>query len=132
MFSDDDDDFEINLPLEFPVYGTPVSLQGSGRSKDLWKLDIVSECRNHVPSHKFLREDSLCITIYDFPESEPQGDIDNIIKPILDALNSKVYLDDKQVKRVVAQRFLPAECDNMEIPPEIVARALQSGLTTNR
>ena len=33
------------------------------------------------------------------------GDIDNIIKFILDALSSHIYLDDKQIERIVVQKF---------------------------
>ena len=34
-----------------------------------------------------------------------QGDIDNRVKPILDALSGYVYRDDEQVERLVVQRF---------------------------
>lgn len=36
-----------------------------------------------------------------------QGDIDNIVKPILDALIPFIYMDDSQVERVWAQKFEP-------------------------
>ena len=36
-----------------------------------------------------------------------QADIDNCIKPIPDALSQFVYVDDKQVDRIVAQKFEP-------------------------
>lgn len=36
-----------------------------------------------------------------------QGDIDNIVKPVLDALCRHVYVDDRQVERVVVQKFEP-------------------------
>ena len=32
-------------------------------------------------------------------------DVDNIIKPILDQLKQLVYLDDKQVTRIIAQKI---------------------------
>ena len=34
-----------------------------------------------------------------------QGDVDNIVKPILDALSRHIYLDDQQIERVVVQKF---------------------------
>ena len=33
------------------------------------------------------------------------GDLDNRVKPILDALSGPVYIDDRQVDRLVVQRF---------------------------
>lgn len=33
------------------------------------------------------------------------GDVDNIVKPILDALAQHIYIDDGQVERVVVQKF---------------------------
>jgi hypothetical protein len=36
-----------------------------------------------------------------------EGDIDNIVKPILDAMKSIVYPDDDVMERVLVQRFEP-------------------------
>lgn len=33
---------------------------------------------------------------------------DNIVKPILDAMCPEIYLDDRQVERVIVQKFEPA------------------------
>jgi crossover junction endodeoxyribonuclease RusA len=38
-----------------------------------------------------------------------EGDIDNIVKPVLDALGGHIYLDDWQVERVVVQKFEPGK-----------------------
>lgn len=38
------------------------------------------------------------------------GDVDNIVKPILDALSKFIYVDDHQVERLVVQKF---EADNI-------------------
>ena len=47
------------------------------------------------------------MTIYFFPLAEMQADIDNCTKPILDALGCFIYVDDKQVDRIVVQKFEP-------------------------
>ena len=47
----------------------------------------------------------MSVTLFYFPNGDMEGDLDNIIKPILDALCALVYVDDSQVDRVVAQRF---------------------------
>ena len=36
-----------------------------------------------------------------------QGDVDNIVKPILDAMKPFIYIDDRQVERVWVQKFEP-------------------------
>lgn len=43
-----------------------------------------------------------------------QADIDNCAKPILDAMTTCIYLDDKQVDRLVVQKFEPER--PLEIP----------------
>lgn len=52
-------------------------------------------------------EEPVAVTIYFFPQAEMQADIDNCTKPILDALGRFIYLDDKQVDRIVVQKFEP-------------------------
>ena len=37
-----------------------------------------------------------------------QGDIDNIVKPVLDALAQHIYIDDAQVERLVYKNSSPA------------------------
>ncbi len=64
------------------------------------------------------------MTIYDFPTDLPQGDVDNIIKRIQDALNDVVYVDDRQIRRVVAHRFLPEEYEDSDGLPDLVSEAI--------
>lgn len=64
------------------------------------------------------------MTIYDFPTDRPDSDVDNIIKLIQDALTTRVYVDDKQIKRVVAQRFLEDDLEFYGELPKLVSAAL--------
>ena len=67
----------------------------------------------------------MAVTIYFFPQAEMQADIDNCVKPILDALGRFIYVDDKQVDRMVVQKFEPER--PLEIgdePTEFLAMAL--------
>ena len=99
---------EIQFPLEFVVEGTAVSLQAKRReSIDRWKSRIVEASRPVLPEGHFATEASLAITLYYFPDEEMEGDLDNIVKPILDALSRHVYMDDRQVERILVQRFEP-------------------------
>jgi crossover junction endodeoxyribonuclease RusA len=49
----------------------------------------------------------MAVTLFYLPSEQMEGDIDNIVKPILDALNRHIYIDDKQVERLVVQKFEP-------------------------
>ncbi len=54
------------------------------------------------------------------------GDIDNIVKPIMDALVRVAYIDDKDVERVVVQKFEPQDEWNFSDPDEQLAAALDA------
>ncbi len=47
------------------------------------------------------------MTLFYFPPEPMQGDIDNIVKLVLDACRPHIYLDDSQIERVVVQKFEP-------------------------
>ncbi len=55
-----------------------------------------------------------------------EGDIDNIVKLIVDALCHHIYLDDGQVERVVVQKFEPGNGFEFATPSEVLKRALGS------
>lgn len=101
-----EDDLEIEFPLELLVHGTPVSLQAKlPASREEWKERVRAAARNVLPRFHFTSEERMSVTLFYFPNGDMEGDLDNIIKPILDALCALVYVDDSQVDRVVAQRF---------------------------
>lgn len=49
--------------------------------------------------------ENVAVTLFYFPDEPMEGDLDNIIKPVLDALNRNLYVDDHQVERILIQRF---------------------------
>lgn len=102
---------ESIYPLEFYVEGTPISLRGSTKSKERWQNDLRQVARKRVQETAelyWLDARPLALSIYYFPIAAMVGDIDNIVKPILDALKMVAYLDDRHIERVVAQKFEPA------------------------
>jgi crossover junction endodeoxyribonuclease RusA len=116
---------EIEFPLEFVVLGTPVSLQAKRReSLEEWKGRIVEASLAVLPEGHFASEDLLAVTLYYFPDSQMQGDIDNIIKPILDALEQHIYLDDRQIQRVLVQKFEPGNVFGFAQPSPMLGNAL--------
>ncbi len=53
-----------------------------------------------------------------------EGDIDNIVKPIMDALIGIAYPDDRFVERIVAQKFEPDTDWAFASPSDQLAAAL--------
>ena len=66
----------------------------------------------------------MAVTIYYFTDAKMEGDIDNIIKPIVDSLNKIVYIDDSQVERIVVQKFEPGRLFSFQSPTPILSDAL--------
>lgn len=55
-----------------------------------------------------------------------EGDVDNIVKPIMDAMIGTAYPDDSLVERVLVQKFGPDTDWSIEEPSEILAAALDT------
>jgi hypothetical protein len=68
--------------------------------------------------------DTLAVTIYIFPGARMAGDVDNRVKPILDAMCGCVYVDDDQVERIVVQKFEPGRAFPFAAPSSVLATAL--------
>ncbi len=118
---------EIQFPLEFLVAGTPVSLSAKRReSVDLWKRRVVDATRPALPEGHFATKNPMSATLFYFPAAEMAGDIDNIVKPVLDALGKHIYVDDRQVHRVLVQKFEPGNVFGFGAPSPILQDALGS------
>jgi crossover junction endodeoxyribonuclease RusA len=123
--STNDASVEIEFPFEFIVEGTPVSGQAkSKRSIRLWQQRIVAAFQIALPKAHFLSTVPMAVTLYYFPPTEMQGDIDNIVQPILNAMKTHIYKDDKQVERLVVQKFEPGKLFEFASPSAALADAL--------
>jgi crossover junction endodeoxyribonuclease RusA len=98
---------EIEFPIEFIVQGTPVSLASRLEARDAWKARVRTASLTAIPAPHFASEDRIAATLFYFPAGPMQGDVDNIVKAILDALKLHVFVDDHQVERIVVQKFEP-------------------------
>ncbi len=117
---------QIKFPIEFLVRGTPVSLQAKrSKSKDEWKDRIRNESKAVIPDYHFASDERMSVTLFYLPDAPMQGDIDNIVKPILDALSQHIYLDDAQVERVVVQKFEPGNVFSFQQPSDTFLMAIQ-------
>ena len=91
-------DVEIDFPIEFNVRGIPVASSAKrAESRDQWKVRVRDAARTALPEGHWFSDRRMYVRIYYFPGAEMQGDIDNIVKFILDALNAFVWRDDHQV-----------------------------------
>jgi len=93
------------LPFEFLVKGNALSQQASGPSKEAWKAEMRRAAQAPPPEGYWLLTAPLAVTIFIFPNGKFQGDIDNRVKPIFDAMSKCVYRDDELVERLVVQKF---------------------------
>lgn len=120
-------DGETLYPLEIFIERVPVSLQASGRSQRRWMGEIAQAARERQRATYelgFLDNRPLAATIYYFPSAPMEGDIDNIIKPIMDGLAGVAYLDDRALERVVVQKFEPEGAWEISAPSDQLAAAL--------
>jgi hypothetical protein len=53
-----------------------------------------------------------------------QGDVDNIVKLILDGMSGHVYVDDRQVERIVVQKFEPGNIFSFSKPTALMIEAI--------
>lgn len=117
------------FPFEIYIIGTPVSLQAKSHSKERWKNDIKKVAKERIEETvelAWLEPEPLSATIYYFPIAEMAGDIDNIVKPIMDALIKVIYLDDKSVEAVTVQKFEPQATWGFSEPSEQLSAAIDA------
>jgi crossover junction endodeoxyribonuclease RusA len=117
---------EIEFPVEVMVPGTPLSLQASPRGREDWKSRIREAAQKELPDGHFLAEGPMKVVIYVFTDAAVNFDIDNIVKPICDSLNRFVYLDDRQVERLVVQKFEPGRLFTFASPSPKLAETIDA------
>lgn len=108
---------EIAFPIEFLVHGTPVSFQAKNAvARDDWKDRVKAASAFVLPQPHFASDQRIAVTLYYLPDGPMPGDVDNIVKLVLDALNAHIYMDDAQVERVVVQKFEPGNVFSFSNP----------------
>lgn len=117
---------DIVFPVEFIIGGTPVSLQGSAHARQVWKELVKEASYDGLPEQHIVYDGGVGVSILHFPAAEMMGDIDNIVKPILDALCKHIYFDDRQVVRVVAHKIELDQPVTYENPSNSLITALGS------
>jgi len=117
------------FPLEFFVEGAPKSSGASSLTRELWKAKVRDTARGRVRETvdwSLLDGRRIAVTIYYFSLSAMEGDVDNIIKPILDAMIAVAYPDDRVVERLLVQKFEPDMQWSFGETSETLANALRT------
>ncbi len=95
------------LPFEVVIDGAPVSQQARRRARLRdWISKVENEAKNNWPEDELPVVDSIMVKITYFYEEDvsPKIDVDNISKPILDALKGVVFADDSQVTDLLCRK----------------------------
>jgi Holliday junction resolvase RusA-like endonuclease len=85
------------LPWDFIVLGIPASVQSKSPTRVRWKAAVAAAARAAWPSGDQPLPCKLQIHVTCYHDSAPPLDVDNMLKPIQDALISIVYVDDNQL-----------------------------------
>ena len=116
---------EPEFPFEFIVPAAPVSFQRSNTAaKQAWKDLVRNSLAPELPDQHFATDQGLAVTIYYYPENEMVGDLDNVLKLTLDAMNRHVYLDDQQIERIVIQKFESGRVFSFNNPSPKLAKCI--------
>ncbi len=93
--------------FEFIVNGPPVSQQarkrGKGNRLQDWKKTVREEAEKYWSSEQKTATGLVMLQITYFYDSV-QIDIDNIVKPIQDAIKGLAYVDDNQVSDLLVRK----------------------------
>lgn len=120
-------DQETLYPLEFFIEQTPRAT--GAKSIGQWKDTVERSARHRAMATDkvgLLWSCPVAVTIFYFLPEPMQGDVDNIVKPILDAMIGVAYLDDREVERVLVQKFEPQFERVFTDPSEELAAALDA------
>lgn len=118
---------EPELPIEFFLNGIPVSLQSSPRGIAAWKLRVTEAVEAALPEGSWLLQQPLSVQIILLLDDDLDGDLDNTIKPILDAMNRVVFDDDQQVAELNVAKYHKGRVFIANDPSETLAAALDHG-----
>ena len=98
----------VSLPLEFIVVGPPVSLNADPAPKRKWKERVNRAAKSSWKPSAAVIEDVAVLIDYFCYDTTPGRtgwiDVDNVPKPVLDALEGLVFKNDNQVIDIACRR----------------------------
>jgi len=115
------------LPFEFVIDGPPVSQQARRRERvRQWRDAVQRVAEQNWPPEELLVTGPIMLTVIYFYDSVAM-DLDNLPKPILDALKGLVYLDDDQVTDIVCRKRNRNSDLRLENPSSFLSEGFRRG-----
>jgi Holliday junction resolvase RusA-like endonuclease len=113
--------------LDVCIHGQRISAQTSRRrALAEWKQKVRSACEAAWPMHQALLDGPVRLRVtYDCEILA--GDVDNLVKPIQDALQGVVYRDDRQISDVTGRRRMIDDLFRVRYMSPVLAMALSDG-----
>jgi crossover junction endodeoxyribonuclease RusA len=116
--------------LELIIKGIPASLQSSSPSKLRWKERVQLAAREAIHQEDEIYDECRGILVY-FYFGSTDLDVDNIVKPVSDALCAIAFWDDKLVSEWVSRKT-DLEITEIRDPPPPVAAVLEDWLAAKQ
>jgi len=114
--------------FEFIVEGPAVSLNAkrtNSKRYQKWIRVVRAAANAEWPTGRNLTNSQrVMVTITNYYTLSPP-DVDNIIKPLLDALETMAYVDDQQVYRVTCEKFDLTNVSSIQNPGALLAAGLE-------
>jgi crossover junction endodeoxyribonuclease RusA len=94
----------VGLLFDFCVEGPPISVQTRRKAaKARWKAKVLAAAASAWPASRAPIAEPVWVRITYFYDGAAL-DVDNMVKPILDAIGGLVYDDDKQIRDAHARK----------------------------
>lgn len=111
----------------FAVMGSPVSAQSSPNSKRKYQMKVAEAASSNIASATGA-DTNIKIEIDWFADGfHNKPDVDNILKPIQDALKGIVFPDDNQVENIVVRKHDTLDMIRFHDEPLAIISPLLSG-----
>ena len=114
--------------FEFVIEGPAVSLKAkktNARRYQRWIRTVRAAAQSEFQSRSQLTSQGIIVSITNYYTLSPP-DVDNIIKPLLDAMGMVVYADDSQVRKVVIEKVDLTSTNTIQNPSPLLATALEN------
>ncbi|MEK6405542.1 MAG: RusA family crossover junction endodeoxyribonuclease [Acidobacteriota bacterium] len=113
--------------FEFVIEGPAVSLKAkktNARRYQKWIRTVRAAAQSEFRSRRQITSQNIIVSIANYYTLSPP-DVDNIIKPLLDAMGTVVYDDDSQVRKVISEKVDLTSTDSIQNPSPLLATALE-------
>jgi Holliday junction resolvase RusA-like endonuclease len=114
--------------FEFIVEGPAVSLKAkktNAKRYQKWIRTVRTAAQKYwLSSMNPTNSPAVIVHIINYYTSAPP-DVDNIIKPILDAIETVAYSDDRQVFKVISEKFDLSNIQRIQSPSPFLAAGLE-------